>query len=205
MNPDHSTHLQGLLDRLQRGDDAARSELIGCAYERLRLLARKLLHQDFPRFDRLHDTGSVLDETVLRLLDALREVQPATVRDFFTFAATQTRRVLLDMARKHRRNKEVPVARPAGGDRGQGGWQPDAPDQGESPSEMEMWSEFHRLVEQLRPDERAVVDLHWYQGLTQAETARILGVSPKAVSRCWIKARLKLARWMPNGVIDGRD
>jgi hypothetical protein len=35
---------------------------VGCAYERLRLLARKILHEDFPRFENLHETGSVLDE-----------------------------------------------------------------------------------------------------------------------------------------------
>src|SRR6516225_7385995 len=74
----NSIHLQRLLDRLKQGDDAARNELIGAAYERLRLLARKLLHHDFPRLR--HDTDTILDETVLRLFKALRECQPAGVR-----------------------------------------------------------------------------------------------------------------------------
>src|SRR5437870_4950918 len=74
MDGDESLQLQLLIDRAQQGDDAARQELVGRAYERLRLLARKMLHADFPRLQNLHATGSVLDEAVLRLLTALKEV-----------------------------------------------------------------------------------------------------------------------------------
>jgi RNA polymerase sigma-70 factor (ECF subfamily) len=195
VDSDHTTHLQCLLDRLRQGDDTAHNELVGRAYERLRRLARKILRQDFPRLDRLHGTTTVLHETALRLLKALQEVKPATVREFFALAARHIRWALLDLAR--RANPEVALPeRPADGS-SQGGQPDERPDSSNDPAKLALWTEFHRAVEALPAAEREVVDLHWYQGLTQAEIARLLGVPPKQVSLRWISARLKLCRQVP--------
>src|SRR5207244_11941126 len=103
MADDKTSELQQLLDRVRSGDAAGRTELLELAYERLRLLARKMFHQDFPRLGNLHETESILHEAVLRLFRALQDVQPPSVRDFLTFSAAQIRRVLLDMARQQDR------------------------------------------------------------------------------------------------------
>jgi RNA polymerase sigma factor (TIGR02999 family) len=188
MNGDQSTELQRLLDRLQQGDKAAAPELVGRAYERLRFLARWILHRDFfPRFDGRRGSDSVLHEAVIRLLTSLEEVRPATCRSFFNFAAKQIRRVLLDAVRRDDRDRDRVVglpewAEPAGTD---------------DPAELAVWTEFHCRVEQLPPAEREVVDLHLYNGLTQAEAAEVLGISARMVSHHWIRARLKLADWVP--------
>jgi predicted DNA-binding protein (UPF0251 family) len=47
-------------------------------------------------------------------------------------------------------------------------------------------------VGKLRDDEREVFDLHNYDGLTQAEVAQVLDLSPKKVSRLWISATARL-------------
>jgi RNA polymerase sigma factor (sigma-70 family) len=73
----------------------------------------------------------------------------------------------------------------------------DTADQTGDPSHLAQWSEFHEKVRELPEEEREVVDLYWYQGLTQAETAQLLGVHEKAVSRRWLSARLKLSEWLP--------
>jgi RNA polymerase sigma-70 factor (ECF subfamily) len=184
MPTDHSIQIQGLLDRLGQGDDAARNELVSVAYERLRLLARTLLHQDFPRLD--HGTETILHESLIRLLKALREVRPASVRDFFAFSAVQMRRVLIDLARR-RPPTVLPIDQAASA----------AGNPADGPLEAALWVDFHRQVDTLPLEQREVVDLHWYQGLTQAETARILGIPPKLVSRRWLQALVKLAEWMP--------
>jgi RNA polymerase sigma factor (sigma-70 family) len=194
MADDRIGQLEQLLERLRNGDGAAGSELLALAYERLRLLARKMFRQDFPRLGNLHETDSILHEAVLRLFRALQEVHPPSVHDFLTFSAAQIRRVLLDMARRQDRRirnvKELSdssgppmaaVPEPAGSD----------------PSHLAQWSEFHEKVRELPDNEREVVDLYWYQGLTQAETARVLEIHEKAVSRCWLSARLKLSEWLP--------
>src|SRR5260370_21731923 len=105
MADDRTTQLQQLLDRMRCGDGAARVELLRLAYERLRLLARKMFHHDFPRLGNVHETDSILHEAVLRLFRALKEVQPANVHDFLTFSAAQILRVLLDMAPHHGRER----------------------------------------------------------------------------------------------------
>lgn len=198
MNGDQSTHLQRLLDRLRQGDDAARQELVGCAYERLRLLARKIFHRDFPRLENLHETDSFLHEAVVRLLQALQQVQPPTVADFFTFAAAQMRRVLVDAARRQdRRGNVVGHGGAAQATSSQELRRDEPADTAHGPANLAVWTEFHQKVEELPRQERDVVDLHWYQGLTQAETARLLGVHEKVVSRCWISAQLKMADWVP--------
>jgi RNA polymerase sigma factor (sigma-70 family) len=188
MNGDQTTQLQGLLDRLGQGDEAAARELVGRAYERLRLLARHILHRDFPRFDGRHGTDSVLNETAVRLLRSLKEVRPVTCRDFFNFAAEHIRRVLWDAARRENRGGGV-VGLPEGPAEPAGST--------DDPVELALWTEFHERVGQLTEVEREVVRLHWYLGLTQARAAEVMGISPKMVSHHWVRARLKLADWVP--------
>jgi RNA polymerase sigma factor (sigma-70 family) len=193
MADDRTRQLQQLLDRMRDGDGTARTGLLALAYERLRLLARKMFHQDFPRLGNLHETDRILHEAILRLSRALQDVSPPSVYDFLTFSAAQIRRVLLDMARSQgRRGRKItelsdpPMAAQQG-----------LADSSLDPSHLAQWSEFHQKVRELPDEEREVVDLYWYQGLTQAETARVLGVHEKAVSRRWLSARLKLSEWLP--------
>jgi RNA polymerase sigma factor (sigma-70 family) len=196
MADDRTSQLQQLLDRLRNGEGAARTELLALAYERLRLLARKMFHEDFPRLGNFHETDSILHEAVLRLSRALQDVSPPSVYDFLTFSAAQIRRVLLDLARSQGRRDRItnelsdrfgPSLAAREGLSGTSG----------DPAELAQWSEFHQKVRELPDEEREVVDLYWYQGLTQAETARVLGIHEKAVSRRWLRARLKLAEWLP--------
>jgi RNA polymerase sigma factor (sigma-70 family) len=196
MADDRTSQLQELLDRMRNGDDSVRTELLGLAYERLRLLARKMFHHDFPRLGNLHETDSILHEAVLRLFRALQEVQPTSVHDFLTFSAAQIRRVLLDMARhqghRNRNKNELSAGSGPAMTEHQG-----LADASLDPSQLAQWSEFHQKVRELPDEEREVIDLYWYQGLTQAETARVLGVHEKAVSRRWLSVRLKLSQWLP--------
>lgn len=196
MADDRTSQLQHLLDRMRNGDDSVRTELLTLAYERLRLLARKMFHHDFPRLGNLHETDSILHEAVLRLFRALQEVQPTSVHDFLTFSAAQIRRVLLDMAR-HQGHRDQKMNEWSAGSGPPVVEQQRLGEEGLDPSHLAQWSEFHQKVRELPDEEREVIDLYWYQGLTQAETARILGVHEKAVSRRWLSARLKLAQWLP--------
>jgi RNA polymerase sigma factor (sigma-70 family) len=153
----------------------------------LRLLARRIVRRDFPRFEGRRDSDSVLGEAVVRLLQSLERVRPATCRDFFNFAATQIRRVLLDAARRE--------GRAAGDGPAGGGGEPACP--GDDPGELAAWAEFHRQVEGLPVWEREVVTLHWYHGLTQARVAEVLGTSPRMVSHHWVRACRKLEAVLP--------
>jgi hypothetical protein len=58
--------LQSYLDRLRDGDETARGELLRCASERLRSLARQMLRA-YSRVHRWEETDEVLQNAALRL------------------------------------------------------------------------------------------------------------------------------------------
>jgi RNA polymerase sigma-70 factor (ECF subfamily) len=195
MDDDTISQLQGWVDRLRAGDAAARDELINRACDRLRRLTHKML-QDFTRLRRWEDTDDVLQNAVVRLLQALRSVTPATPEEFFRLAARQIRRELLDLARHYYGPQGRGAHHASLGDlSGSGGSPPPGVEASTStlePTRLAMWTEFHQLIEGLPPEERAVFDLVWYHGMTQAEAAAVLNVSGPTVKRRWMAARLHL-------------
>ena len=113
--------LQVWIDRLQAGDPMARDQLLGHACERLRRLTRKML-KDFARVKRWELTDDVLQNALLRLWAALGQVTPHSARDFYTLAALQIRRELIDLTRQyygpegmgaHQASKLGPLSKPA--------------------------------------------------------------------------------------------
>src|SRR5262249_13050160 len=186
-------HIQACLDRIRGGDEAARGELLGYACERLRNLARKML-KGYPNVHRWEQTDDVLQNASLRLLRTLRQLTVQTPRDFFRLAALNIRHELLDLAKRHY------------GPHGQGANHATSPpdadplvrgneavaDPAEDPGRLAAWAEFHEQIAALPDEEREVFDLLWYQGLSQAEAADLLGVSERTVKRRWQTARLKL-------------
>jgi len=183
--------LQGLLDRMKQGDRAARHELLDRACARLRRLANAMLAGSFPALRGRHELDSVVHEAWLRLLQALEQVEPPTVADFFRLAAHKVRQVLLDMADRQRRRaaREAPAPQ---GDSDTWGFDSVG---GETfdPARLALWSEFHARVAGLPEDERKVFELHYYLGLPQAEVARVLGLHPRKVSYLWVAGTERLA------------
>ncbi|MCI0458586.1 MAG: sigma-70 family RNA polymerase sigma factor [Gemmataceae bacterium] len=192
----HTVQLNQWLDRMRAGDASARDELLRAVSQRLERLARQMLRR-FPGVARWEQTDDVLQNALLRLLRALQEVRPASMRDFFGLAATQMRRELLDLARHYQgpeglgahhisrhleppsaADSQAPVAEPA--------------DRAEADADLELWSAFHQAVEQLPAEEREVVSLVFYHGLTQAEVAALSGVAERTIRRRWRSASLKL-------------
>jgi RNA polymerase sigma-70 factor (ECF subfamily) len=180
-----TTQLLRLLDRIRAGEGAAWDELFRHLGGRLEWLARKMLRA-FPAVRRWEQTGDVLQNASLRLLRALQEVRPASTQEFFGLAAAQIRRELLDLKR-HYYGPEG-MGRHHHTSRGGGG--PAAPahepvDAAPDCAELEEWCAFHRQIDGLPAEERQVVDLHFYQGLTKAEVAELLGVDVRTVQRRW--------------------
>jgi len=193
MSDSSTVRLQRCLDRLRAGDAAARDELLANSCERLRRLTRKMLN-DNRRVRRWEDTGDVLQNALIRLCRALQVVSPPTARDFYRLAAAQIRRVLIDLARHYYGPLGLGAhhASQAAGDsrRSPSGVEPI--DASNDPGRIALWTEFHAAVERLPDEEREVFDLLWYQGLTQAAAAAVIGVSDRTVKSRWRSARLRL-------------
>ena len=193
MTSDPSAVLQGLLARLAAGDQAARQELIGCAYQRLRCLARVILNENFPRLKAAPaalETTDVTDEAALGMYQVLAEIQPATPRDFFRLAAQRIRWLQLDRAKQVGRDLRELLDSPA----------PRAADQPPEDDAPGGFEALYHEIEALPDKEREVVDLLYFHGLDQSEAAAILGVTERSVRRYWTAARLKLLQALPKAL-----
>jgi RNA polymerase sigma-70 factor (ECF subfamily) len=188
----HTTQLRRWVEHLRAGDLSAREEMLRAVHTRLERLARKMLRR-FPDVGRWEETGDLLQNAILRLLRALEEVAPTSVRDFFGLAAEQMRRELLDLARRYQTRRAAGpshAARAEGSDSGMPG--PDPPTPVDDPDELEKWCAFHEAVGRLPAEQREVVGLTYYHGWTQAEVAEQLGISKRTVQRHWSAALLTL-------------
>jgi RNA polymerase sigma-70 factor (ECF subfamily) len=178
MGEDNTTAVvQHYLDALA-GDRPAEPivrALLDRAICRLRALCVNLLYRSYPRLAQppvsLHP-DELLGGVVERLLKALREVHPPTVRQFFALANQHMRWELNDLVR---RLDEQPAVVKLGGELSA----PASSDSGLSPEARRMLEAIDRLPE----EEREAFSLVRIQGLTYAEAAEVLRVSPKTAQR----------------------
>jgi len=193
----HTTiHLQNCLDRLRQGEARAREELIACASERLNNLAEKMFRGD-GRLNRWEQSADVAQGAMLRLWRALETVQPQSLRAIVRLAVVQIRREMIDLARHHfgpqgaagfhQTAPPTPIEQagspPVHGDRG---------DITYEPTMIAAWAEFHEQAGKLPGEVGEVFDLVFYQGLTHAEAAALMGVSTKTIQRRWLEACVSL-------------
>jgi RNA polymerase sigma-70 factor (ECF subfamily) len=170
--------VQRYLDELG-GDSPAEPivrALLDRAVRRLHLLCATLLHRSYPRLAQPPlnlQADELLGAVAERLLKALREARPRNVRQLFALANQHMRWELNDLARRlddqpsavELRDGLVPAPASSGS--------------GLSPDGLRML----RAIGELPEDEREVFDLVRIQGMTQAEAARLLGVSVVTVKR----------------------
>lgn len=195
MNDAQLHALQATLDRLRDGDASAHDELFRLAYNQLLAIAkRKKL--DFPGLERWERTGDIVQETALRLHQAVRREPPRTPLAFFGMAAKITRCVLIDFLR-HYYGPEGTGANHAsdpGKRDSSGGQSPLEPqDNTHDPAPLAEMTELHRQIETLPEEQRQVVDLLVYQDMTIPQAAEVLNWSVSTVKRRWLDARLRLA------------
>jgi len=193
MSDNTTADLQDLIEKLRHGDESAREALLDRVYHRLRQIAGLVLHQDFDRLEAHHELDSVVDEAWAQLVQALKKTQPTTVDDFYGLIFRKVRHVLLDMARQERRHEQRRLGDLPNGGRFDSDLRYDPSDTTYEPSQLAFWTEFHREVESLPDDQRAVFDFHYFAEFPQAEIARLLQLHPKQVSRLWIAATVRLA------------
>jgi RNA polymerase sigma-70 factor (ECF subfamily) len=150
--------------------------LLDRSVRRLHLLCATMLYRSYPRLTRPPvnlQADELLGAISERLLKALREARPRTVRQLFALANQHMRWELNDLAR---RLDEQPATVdlveglvPA----------PASSVSGLSPDGLRML----RAIDELPEDEREVFDLVRIQGMTQVEAAELLGVSTMTVKR----------------------
>jgi RNA polymerase sigma-70 factor (ECF subfamily) len=188
---ENTTRLQVILDRAVAGDDGAYDELFERAFERLRRLSRRMLNS-YPHLRRWEATDDVLQNAALRLRASVKDVAPPNVRAFIGLAATQIRRTLIDLARKHFGPLGVGTHHHSDGVGDSGRERDVVADTAAEPETLAAWAEFHEAIGRLPEAEREVFEIVWYAGATRDEAAQLLGVSSRTVIRRLNQARLSL-------------
>jgi RNA polymerase sigma-70 factor (ECF subfamily) len=170
--------VQRYLDELA-GDSPAEPivrALMDRAVPRLHLLCARLLRRSYPSLTQPPSNvqaGDLLGAVGERLLMALREARPRTVRELFALANQHMRWELNDLARRLDEQqapmdpREELVPAPASN---ASGLTPDG-------------RRILPSIDELPEDQREVFDLVRIQGMTQAEAARVLDVSEETVKR----------------------
>src|SRR5271165_4347313 len=189
MSDEHTTAVvQRYLDELAQDSPAAPvvRALLDRSVRRLHLLCAALLYRSYPRLTQPPlnlQADELLSAVAERLLKAMREARPQTVRQFFALANQHMRWELNDLARRldvqpsimELREEMVPA--------------PPSSASSISPSGRRMLEAIDNVPE----DEREVFSLVRIQGLTQPEAADVLGVSAKTVQRRLNRSLLLLA------------
>jgi RNA polymerase sigma-70 factor (ECF subfamily) len=168
-----------LLSQHQKGDPDAAAKLVPLVYQELRRLAGHYMRQERP--DHTLQATALVHEAYLKLIHQ-REVDWQGKAHFFGIAAQLMRRILIDHARGHLREKR-------------GGAQQALPlDEAlvfspEQSSELIQLDEALERLAKLDARQSKIVELRFFGGLSNEETAEFLGISSKTVKRDWSLAK----------------
>ena len=176
---DAHADVAGLLHEARTGDADAMERLLPLVYDDLRRIAHRQLAGE--RDGHTVSTTALVHEAYLRLVDH-RNADWEDRAHFLGVAAQAMRRVLVDYARRHRAAKRdgalyrVPLD--------------DAMLVVEERADLLLgMDEALTRLAALDARQGRVVECRFFGGLTEDETAAVLGVTARTVRRDWIKAR----------------
>ena len=161
-----------------RGDERAAELLSPLLYQELRRLARSYMKRERPGHT-LQSTALV-HEAYLRLVD--QRVEWKSRAHFFGIAAQIMRRILVDHAKKNSAKKRGAGAQVLSLD------EPLAISKEPRKDLIALDEALGRLAKS-DPQRGRIVELRFFAGLSNEESARVLDISPATVQRQWAGAR----------------
>jgi RNA polymerase sigma-70 factor (ECF subfamily) len=165
-------------------------EAVGILLERYRAYLWALANEEIA--GESHLTFTVADLVQSAQLEAVRDLaafRGSSEGEFRSWLRHILRNNVLDLRRA--RERQVPRAS------GQAaGAEQQYPGDDRSPSSQvsagELGEKLRAAIGQLPPDERSVIELHYFQGKTYAEIGESLGRSPEAIRKLWGRALVRL-------------
>lgn len=168
-----------LLSALTRGEQNAASKLVPVVYDELRRLAASYMRRE--RVDHTLQATALVNEAYLKLVEQ-RSVDWQSRAHFFGIAAQLMRRILIDHARGHSRQKR-------GGEQQMVSLDEALVFSEQQGDELLAINDSLDKLAKIDPRQAQVVELRFFGGLTVEEAAQVLGVSPKTVKRDWNVAK----------------
>jgi RNA polymerase sigma factor (TIGR02999 family) len=168
-----------LLAQLTKGNEEAASKLIPLVYAELRRLAGSYMRRE--RSDHTLQATALVHEAYLKLVEQ-RSVDWKSRAHFFGIAAQVMRRILVDHARGHLRDRRGGGQRAVPMDKAL----VFAPEQS---LELVKLDQALERLSKIDPRQGKIVELRFFGGLTVEQTADLLGISAKTVKRDWSMAK----------------
>ncbi len=184
MSGTESREMTSLLLAWSAGDGEALDRLMPMVTRELRRMAGAVFAHE--RSDHTLQPTALVNELYLRLAQR-RKVRWQSRAQFFAFAAASMRRILVDHARAHRASKRGSGAAKLSLDEAIGVPRP------QDVSLLALDDALGDLAE-LSPVQSRIVELRCFGGLSLEETATVLEISERSVSRHWTAARAWLFR-----------
>jgi RNA polymerase sigma factor (TIGR02999 family) len=184
-----------ILAAIAGGDRQAANRLLPVVYDELRALARQKLAQEKP--GQTLQATALVHEAYLRLVGTDTSQAWDSRGHFFAAAAEAMRRILIENARRKRRTKHGGQLRRVDLD--------EISLAVEDPTEdvLAISEALDRLA-QADPQAAEFVKLRYFAGLSVAEAAGVLGISPRTAQRDWAYARAWLYRELTGGSAGGQ-
>ena len=176
-------HISELLASWRQHDPAAREALVALVYDELHRLAHHYMRTERP--GHTLQTTALVNEAYLRLVN-VDQMQLRDRTHFVAMAATAMRRILVDHARAHARDKRgggVMITSLAA----------DMPAPAPDLDVLALDDALERLAA-IDPQQARVVELRYFAGLTIEEAAAALDISTGTVKREWVVAKAWLYR-----------
>jgi len=190
MDTPSTQEITQLLVAWNSGDAAALEQLAPLVQTELHRLAKRYMAGE--RVGHLLQTTALVNEAYLRLID-WRNVEWQNRAHFFGLAAQIMRRILVDFARARNREKR-------GGDEIQVSLSEAANVALERSADLVALDEALAALEKLSPRQARAVELRFFAGLNNEETAEALKVSVGTVRRDWSLAEAWLYRELSKAV-----
>ena len=184
MSPDDQEQLTALLQAWSDGDQKALEKLAPRVHQELHRLAGRYMAGERPNHPL--QTTALINEAYIRLI-GWKNVRWQNRAHFFGVSARLMRRILVDEARARRGPKRRADLSDTSLDEGCV-FRPE-----KSPDVLALDEALTRLAE-LDPRKSQIVELRFFGGLNEAETALVLGVSERTVRHDWKLAKAWLYR-----------
>ncbi len=189
MSQESQHELTGLLQAWRAGDRAALDLLVTHVHTELHRLAH--IHLSRERPGQTLQTSALVNEAYLRLIDA-SHVDWQDRAHFFAVAARIMRQVLIQYARARHASKR-------GADAVKVEFSEASLPSPERDADLIALDDALNVLAETDAREAKVVEMRFFGGLSEAETAHVLGVSDRTVRRDWDHARAWLLRELKRG------
>ena len=179
-----SREVTQLLMAWNQGEQAALDRMLPIVHAELRRLARRYMRDE--RVGHTLQASALVNEAYMRLVDA-DGVEWQNRAHFFAVSARLMRQILVDYARKRGGQKRGGKA---------GAVSLDEAMAARIPLDEDLIAVHEALLRLSEIDARKgqIVELRFFSGLTEEETAEVLNISPETVRRDWRFAKA----WLRN-------